>query len=148
MIMAGMSWQFLQVAGQRSVLAVFDKSNLLRFLCSFLGSLTWLRQLEDRTMSDRRFTDRYFELITTTMNELANEVGKMEPDDPNRTYFLEELSILTQFLNGAVCRPRSCRLLASSQWLGLSLTVSSPSASSPFLSASFRHRRLNFPRSF
>src|ERR1041384_2481468 len=30
------------------------------------------------------------------MNELAKEVGMMEPDDPKRAYFLKELSELTQ----------------------------------------------------
>jgi len=30
------------------------------------------------------------------MNELAKEVGLMEPDDPKRRYFLKELSELTQ----------------------------------------------------
>jgi hypothetical protein len=47
-------------------------------------------------MSSSGYTDRHLELITTTMNELAKEVGMMEPDDPKRAYFLKELSELTQ----------------------------------------------------
>jgi hypothetical protein len=36
------------------------------------------------------------ELISNSMNELAQELGIMEPDDPRRASFLEELSELTQ----------------------------------------------------
>jgi len=47
-------------------------------------------------MSSSGYTDRHLELITRTMNELAQEIGTMEPDDPKRIYFLKELSELTQ----------------------------------------------------
>ena len=47
-------------------------------------------------MSGSGYTERNLELITRTMNELAKEVGLMEPDDPKRRYFLKELSELTQ----------------------------------------------------
>ena len=47
-------------------------------------------------MSGSGYTERNLELITRTMNELAKEVGMMEPDDPKRAYFLKELSELTQ----------------------------------------------------
>ena len=36
------------------------------------------------------------ELITNTMNELARQIGIMEPDGPKRASYLEELSALTQ----------------------------------------------------
>jgi hypothetical protein len=38
-------------------------------------------------MSGSGYTDRHLELITTTMNELAKEVGMMEPDDPSGLIF-------------------------------------------------------------
>jgi hypothetical protein len=47
-------------------------------------------------MSGSGYTERNLELITRTMNELAKEVGMMEPDDPKRAHFLKELSELTQ----------------------------------------------------
>jgi hypothetical protein len=36
------------------------------------------------------------ELITNTMNELAHQIGIMEPDDPKRASYLKKLSALTQ----------------------------------------------------
>ena len=40
--------------------------------------------------------DINLELITKAMNDLAQEIGTMEPDDPKQTPFLKELSVLTQ----------------------------------------------------
>jgi hypothetical protein len=61
-----------------------------------LGVATVLNAKLIRTMADGGYTERNLELITRTMNELAQEIGTMEPDDPKRTYFLKELSELTQ----------------------------------------------------
>ena len=47
-------------------------------------------------MSDNRSAPLSLELITNVMNELAREIGIMEPDDPKRASFLKELSLLTQ----------------------------------------------------
>ena len=47
-------------------------------------------------MSDSRSAPLSLELITNAMNELAREIGVMEPDDPNRSSLLKGLSALTQ----------------------------------------------------
>ena len=47
-------------------------------------------------MSDNKSQALSVELITNCMNELAGEVGVMDPDDPRRAAVLEELSRLTQ----------------------------------------------------
>jgi len=47
-------------------------------------------------MSDIKSGAFSLELITKIMNELAEAIGMMEPDDPKRASFLEELSALTQ----------------------------------------------------
>ena len=47
-------------------------------------------------MSDSRSVPVNPELITNTMNELARQIGIMEPDDPKRASYLKELSALTQ----------------------------------------------------
>ena len=47
-------------------------------------------------MSDSKSARLTLELITDTMNELAREIGIMEPDDPNRPSLLKGLSALTQ----------------------------------------------------
>ena len=47
-------------------------------------------------MSDSRSAPLSLELITNVMNELAREIGIMEPDDPNRPSLLKGLSALTQ----------------------------------------------------
>jgi hypothetical protein len=47
-------------------------------------------------MSDSKAVPRTLELITNTMNELAQEIGMMEVDDPRRSACLKELSVLTQ----------------------------------------------------
>ena len=47
-------------------------------------------------MSDSRSAPLSLDLISKTMNELAQEIGEMEPDDPKRPFFLKELSALTQ----------------------------------------------------
>jgi len=47
-------------------------------------------------MSDSRSAALSLDLISKTMNELPQEIGVMEPDDPKRISFLKELSALTQ----------------------------------------------------
>jgi hypothetical protein len=47
-------------------------------------------------MSDSRSAPLSLDLISKTMNELAQEIGEMEPDDPKRAFFLKELSALPQ----------------------------------------------------
>jgi DNA repair ATPase RecN len=47
-------------------------------------------------MSDTKSAQASLELITQTMNELAREVGTMEPDDPKLGHFLKELFDLSQ----------------------------------------------------
>jgi len=47
-------------------------------------------------MSDSRSAPLSLELITNIMNELAREIGIMEPDDPNRPSLLKGLSALTK----------------------------------------------------
>jgi hypothetical protein len=47
-------------------------------------------------MSDSRSAALSLDLISKTMNELPQEIGGMEPDDPKRVSFLKELSALTQ----------------------------------------------------
>lgn len=47
-------------------------------------------------MSDKKSKTAILEIITTTMNELAQELEVMELDDPRRASFVKELSDLMQ----------------------------------------------------
>jgi len=47
-------------------------------------------------MSDTKSGPLSLELITKTMNELAREVGMMDPDDPNWEPYLNKLFELGQ----------------------------------------------------
>lgn len=47
-------------------------------------------------MSDEKSKIAILEIVTTTMNELAQELGAMELDDPRRASFVKELSDLMQ----------------------------------------------------
>src|SRR6185437_10105913 len=47
-------------------------------------------------MSDTKSQPLSVELITNCINDLAREIGVMDPDDPGRATVLEELSLLTQ----------------------------------------------------
>ena len=47
-------------------------------------------------MSNSRSAPLNSELITNTMNELAHQIGIMEPDDPKRFSYLKKISALTQ----------------------------------------------------
>ena len=54
-------------------------------------------QLENAPMADNsKPTPTNLELLTKTMNELAQEIGTMEPDDPKRTAWRRVLSNLTE----------------------------------------------------
>jgi len=47
-------------------------------------------------MSDTKSQPLSVELIANCINDLAREIGVMDPDDPGRATVLEELSLLTQ----------------------------------------------------
>jgi hypothetical protein len=47
-------------------------------------------------MSDSRFAPLTLELITNYMNELAREIGMMDPNDPRWATVLKELAHVTQ----------------------------------------------------
>jgi hypothetical protein len=47
-------------------------------------------------MSDEKSKTAILEIVTTIMNELAQELGAMELDDPRRASFVKELSDLMQ----------------------------------------------------
>ena len=47
-------------------------------------------------MSDEKSKTIVLEIVTTTMNEVAQELGAMELDDPRRASFVKELSDLMQ----------------------------------------------------
>ena len=55
-------------------------------------------------MYGRGYTERNFELITSTINKLAKKIG-IEPDDPNRAYFLKESF---RRLSRSQSTPRTC----------------------------------------
>ena len=48
-------------------------------------------------MSDSKTAPASLELLTEIMNELARQIGFMDPDDPKRAPCLKDLSDLTQF---------------------------------------------------
>ena len=52
-------------------------------------------------MSDTKAQPPSVELITNCINDLAREIGVMDPDDPGRATVLEELSLLTQLRRAA-----------------------------------------------
>ncbi len=60
-------------------------------------------------MSDSKSGRLRPELITNCINELAQDVGAMEPDDPRWATVLDELSQLTQLKTGGKIRKRSGR---------------------------------------
>ena len=47
-------------------------------------------------MSDEKSKTAILEIVTTTMNELAQDLGAIELDDPIRASFVKELSDLMQ----------------------------------------------------
>jgi hypothetical protein len=47
-------------------------------------------------MSDEKSKTIIVEIVTTTMNEVAQELGAMDLDDPRRVSFVKELSDLMQ----------------------------------------------------
>jgi len=54
------------------------------------------KQLGGVNMSDNKYAPATVELLTKTMNELAREIGFMDPDDPKRAPLVKGLSDLTQ----------------------------------------------------
>ena len=56
-------------------------------------------------MSDTKSQPLSVELITNCINDLAREIGVMDPDDPGRATVLEELSLLTQLRRGENSQP-------------------------------------------
>ncbi|MGE5058890.1 MAG: hypothetical protein ACM3N3_06540 [Betaproteobacteria bacterium] len=47
-------------------------------------------------MSDNNTTPSDLDLLIASMNDLAREIGEMEPDDPRRAVRLQELYTLTE----------------------------------------------------
>jgi hypothetical protein len=58
-------------------------------------------RLEKRTMSDNKPAPTGIELLTKNMNELAREIGEMDPDDSVRAERLKELFALKE-LSGSL----------------------------------------------
>jgi hypothetical protein len=48
------------------------------------------------SMSDNKTTPSDLDLLIASLNDLAREVGEMEPDDPLRAVRLKELYTLTE----------------------------------------------------
>jgi hypothetical protein len=60
------------------------------------GHTSLRNQAVNGLMSDEKSKTAILEIVTTTMNELAQELGAMKLDDPRRASFVKELSDLMQ----------------------------------------------------
>jgi hypothetical protein len=60
------------------------------------GHTSLRNQAVNGLMSDEKSKTAILEIVTTTMNELAQELGAMELDDPRRASFVKELSDMMQ----------------------------------------------------
>ena len=73
-----------------------------------LSEMRRVSQLEGHQRSDNRSGPLTVELITKCINELAQEVGVMEPDNPRWATVLEELFQLTQLRRAREIRNHAC----------------------------------------